>query len=135
MSIKDHGQGFSATLGVPEHAALAVGRGGVLGGFDGLFHREILVVRRQHLKGVLTVHIEADEVFQNIQKAPLFEYPLKEGVKLGVLGILIAAVLGFPLHETILAGGDSARLGSGQVAHDTDLIIDEHGRDLVHIVA
>lgn len=105
MGIKDHGQGLAAALGVPEHAALAVGHCGVLGRFDGLFHREILVVRRQHLKGVLPVHIEADEVFQNIQKAHLFKHPLKEGVELGVLGVFIAAVLGFPLHEAILTGG------------------------------
>ena len=66
VGIKDHGQGLAAALGVPEHAALAVSLDGVSGGFDGLLHREILVVCRQHLEGVLPVYIEADEVFQNV---------------------------------------------------------------------
>ena len=120
---------------MPKHAALAVGHGGVLGGLDSLLHCEILVVRRQHLEGVLPVYIETDEVFQNVQKAALFKQPLKEGIKLGVLGIFVAAIFGFPLHKAILARGDSTRLGGGQVAHDADCVVDEQGRDLIHIVA
>ncbi len=135
MGIKDHGQGFSAALSVPEHAALTVRHGGVSGGFDGFLHGEILVVRRHHLEGVLPIHIKADKVFQNVQKARLFKHPLKEGVELGVLGILIAAVPGLPLHEAVLAGGDGARPGGGQIAHDADLVVDKQGGDLIHIVA
>ena len=73
VGIEHHGQGLAAALGVPEDAALAVGDGGVTGGFDGLFHGEILVIARQNLKGVGAVHIEADEVAENVQKPPLFK--------------------------------------------------------------
>ena len=120
---------------MPEHAALAVGDSGVLGGFDGLFHGEILMIARQNLEGVGTVHIEADEIAEDIQKPRLFKDALKEGVKLGVQGVFVAAVPGLPRHEAILAGGDGARLGGGEVAHDTDLVVDKQGRDLVHVVS
>ena len=135
MGIEHHGQGFSAALGMPEHAALAIGYGGMPGGFDGLFHGEILMIARQNLEGVGAVHIEADEVAQDVQKPRLFKDALKEGVKLGVLGVFVAAILGLPLHEAVLAGGDGARLGGGQVAHDAHLIVDEQRRNLVHVVA
>ena len=62
VGIEHHGQRLTAALGVPEHAALAVGDGGVLGGFDSFLYSEILVVARQNLKGVGPVHIETDEV-------------------------------------------------------------------------
>ena len=68
-------------------------------------------------------------------KLRLFKDALKEGVKLGMLGVFVAAILGLPLHEAVLAGGDGARLGGGQVAHDAHLIVDEQGRNLVHVVA
>ena len=135
VGIKDHRQGFAAALRVPEHAALAVGRGGAPGGFDGLPHREILVIRRQHLEGVLPVHVEADEVSQDVQETGLPEQPLKEGVKLCVLRVPVIAVLRLPRHEAVFAGSDGARLGGGQVAHHANLIVDEERRDLMHVVA
>ena len=103
MGIEHHGQRLTAALGVPEHAALAVSDGGVFGGFDGLFHREILVIACQNLKGVGTVHVEADKVLENIQEPLLLENSLKEGIELGGLCVLVAAVLGFPGHEAVLA--------------------------------
>ena len=118
----------------PEHAALAVGDGGVLGGFDGLFHCEILVIACQDLKGVGAVHVEADKVLENIQEALLLEDAFKEGIELGGLSVLVAAVLGFPGHEAVLARGNGARLGGGHVTHDADLIVDEQGRNLMHVV-
>ena len=72
---------------------------------------------------------------EDVQKTLFLKDALKEGVKLGILGVFVAAVLGFPRHKAVLARGDGARLGSGQVAHDTDLVVDEQGRDLVHVVA
>ena len=92
-------------------------------------------VTGQQTEGVGAVHIEADEVAQDVQKPRLFKDALKEGVKLGMLGVFVAAVLGLPLHEAVLAGGDGARLGGSQVAHDAHLIVDEQRRNLVHVVA
>ena len=123
MGVKDHGQGLSAALGVPEHAALAVGLGGVLGGGNGLAHGEILVIPRQDFKGLFPVQVKADEVFQDVQKPLFLKDTLKKGVKLGRLGVLIAAVLGFPRHEAVLAGGDGARLGGVHIADDTHLVV------------
>ena len=134
MGIEDHGQRLAAALRMPEYAALTVGDSGMFGGFHSLFHREILVIARQNLEGVGSVHIEADKVLENIQKPLLFKDALKEGVKLGGLGVLVAAVLGFPFHEAVLAGGDGACPGGEKIAHDADLIVDEQARDLVHIV-
>lgn len=37
MGIEHHGQGFSAALGMPEHAALAIGYGGMPGGSMAFF--------------------------------------------------------------------------------------------------
>ena len=125
MGIEHHGQGLVAALSVPEHAALAVGNGGVLCGFNGFLHCKILVIARQDFKGVGPVHIEADKIPEDVQEPLFLEDALKEGVKLGILGVLIAAVLGFPLHEAVFPGGDCTRLGGGEVAHDTDLVVDK----------
>ena len=62
VGIEHHGQGLAAALGVPEHAALTVGDGGVFGGFDSLLYREILVIGGKDFEGVGPVHIEADKV-------------------------------------------------------------------------
>ena len=134
VGIEHHGQRLTAALSVPEHAALTVGDSGVLGGFNGLFYREILVIARQNFKGVGPVYIEADKVPEDIQEPLFLKNALKEGIKLGILGILIAAVLGLPLHKAVFPGGDSTCLGGSQVAHDTDLVIDEQGRDLMDVI-
>lgn len=88
----------------------------------------------QDLKGVGAVHVEADKVLENIQKPLLLEDAFKEGIELGGLSVLVTAVLGFPGHEAVLARGNGARLGGGHVAHDADLIVDEQGRNLMHII-
>ena len=135
MGIKHHRQGLTAALGMPEHAALAVGDGGVLGGFDSLLYCKILVVACQDLKGIGPVHIKANKVLEDVQEPLFLEDALKEGVKLGILGIFVTAILGFPLHKAVFPGGNGARLGGGQVTHNADLVVDKQGRDLVHIVA
>ena len=135
MGIEHHGQGLAAALGMPEHAALTVGDGGIFGGFHGLFHREILVIPRQNFEGVGPVHIEADKVLEDVQKTLFLKDTLKKGVELGGLGVLVAAILGFPLHEAVLAGGDGTSFGGGQVTHNTNLVVNKQGRDFVHIVA
>ena len=135
MGVKDHGEGLAAPLGMPKHAALAVGLGGAPGGGNGFSHREILVVPRQDFEGVLAVLIKADKIFQDIQKAGLFKQALEEGIKLGVPGVLVAAVGGFPGHVPVLAGGDGPGLGGGEVAHDTDGVVGKEGGQLVDVVA
>ena len=65
---------------MPEHAALAVDDGGVPGGFNNLFHREILMIACQNLKGVGAVHVETDKALENIQKSPFLEDSLKKGI-------------------------------------------------------
>ena len=50
-------------------------------------------------------------------------------------GVFVSAVLGFPLHEAVKAGGDGARAVGGKVADDADGVVDEQGRDVLHIVA
>ena len=63
---------------MPEHAALAIGDGGVPGGFNNPFHREILMIACQNPKGVGTVHVETDKVLEHIQKSLLLEDSLKK---------------------------------------------------------
>ena len=106
----------------------------MFGGFDGFFHGKILVIGCQNLKSIGAVHVEADKVLENIQEALLLEDSFKEGIELSGLCILVTAVLCFPGHEAVLAGGDGARLGGGHVTHDADLIVDEQGRNLMHVV-
>ena len=52
-----------------------------------------------------------------------------------MLGVLVAAVLGLPLHEAVFPGGDGAGLGGSEVAHHADGVVDEQRGDLVHVVA
>ena len=61
------------------------------------------------------------------------EHALIEGVELRVCRVLIAAVLGFPLHETVKAGSDGACLVCGQVADHADGIVVEDGHLLAFV--
>ena len=72
---------------------------------------------------------------EDVQKTLFLKDALKEGVELGGLDIFVVAVFGFPLHEAVLAGGNGACFGGGKITHHADLIVDEKGRNLVHIVA
>ena len=135
MGIEHHRQRFPAALCMPEHAAFSICDGGMLGGFDCFLYSEILMISGKHFECLLAVHVEADKVFQDVEKTILLKYTFKESVKLSVLGVLIASVRRFPLHVAIFAGGKRSSFRSAHVAHDADCIINEHGRNLIHIVA
>ena len=110
MCIEYHRQGFSTALRMPEHAALTIRFRSASGRCYRLIDRKILMVSCQNLKLLCTLIRKANEVLYDIQKACLFKNALKEGIKLSVLGILVAAVLGLPLHEAIFTGCDRAGL-------------------------
>lgn len=116
MRIKHHRQRFSAALRVPEHTALAVRFGGNFGFFDCFPHCEILMISRQNLELLLPIAREQDKVFQDVQQPLFLEYSLIEGVKLRVGGVLIIALLRFPLHETVKPGSNRTCFVGGQVA-------------------
>ena len=58
------------------------------------------MISGKNFERVLSVHIEADKVLDDVKKAALFKQSLEKGVKLGILRILIAAVRGLPLPYT-----------------------------------
>ena len=69
---------------------------------------------------------KANEIFDNIEQPHLVEHSFNEGVELGELRILIAAVLRFPLHKAVFAGSDRSRFGCKLIAHNADSVINEH---------
>lgn len=135
MGVEDHGQGLAAALGVPEDAALAVGGGGGHRFLHRLADGEVLVIPGQNLNRLLGVAGKEDEILQNVQQPLPLEHTLVEGVKLGIGGVLIAAVFGLPLHEAVQAGGDGARPVGGQVADNADGVVDKQGGDVLDVVA
>ena len=135
VGVKDHRQRLSAALRMPEDPALSVCFGCVQGGRYRFLHGKILVVSCQDLKCVLPVHVKADEVLENIQKAFLLKDPLEEGIKRCVLRVFIAPVGCLPGHETVLTRRDGTSLRSAHVAHHADGIVNKQRRDFVHIVS
>ena len=101
MRIKHHRQRFSAALRVPEHTALAVRFGGNFGFFDCFPHREILMISRQNLELLLSISREQNKIFQDVQQPLFLEYPLIEGIKLRIGGVLVIAIICFLLHVTV----------------------------------
>ena len=134
MSIEHHGQRLSATLGMPKHTTFAVGNGGMLRGFDCFSDCKILMISSQNLKSIGAAYIKADKILDDVQQAFFLENAFKEGVKLSSLGIFIAAVLGFPLHETLFTGGNGSCTGSGHIAYHADCIIVKQRRYFVLII-
>ena len=106
VGVEDHGQRFSTALGMPEYAAFPISPGSALSGSNSLFDGKILMISGKNFESVLPIHVETDEVFENIKKPIFLKQALKEGVKLGVLGILIAAICGLPFHISIFPGSD-----------------------------
>ena len=49
---------------------------------------------------------KTDKVLYYVKQTLFLKDALKEGIKLCVLGVFVAAVLCFPLHKAVLAGGD-----------------------------
>ena len=92
------------------------------------------MVSCQNLELFCTLIRETNEVLYDIQQAHLFKDTLKEGIKLSVLSILVAAILGLPLHETIFTGCDRTGLRSHKITHDADTIVDKHGWNLMHVI-
>jgi hypothetical protein len=71
MGVKHHRQGFTAALGMPEHAV----RGGRLcGGSGGFPHGEILVIRAKDF----CIAGKADEVFNDVEQPRLVEDALNK---------------------------------------------------------
>ena len=81
VGVENHRQGFPAALRMPENAALAVCLGRVLGGRDGLFDGEILMISGKDFERILAIHIEADKVFKDVEETLLFKQTLKKGIK------------------------------------------------------
>ena len=63
------------------------------------------------------------------------EHSFKECIKLCVLCILVASIDRFPFHEAIFAGSNCTGFGGHLVTHNADGVINEHGRDFLHVVA
>ena len=93
------------------------------------------MVSSKDFEGPRSLLGKADKVLDDVQQPFFLEHPLKEGVELGVLRILIATVFRFPLHKAIFTGGNRSGFGGKLVAHHADSVIDEHGGYFVHIVS
>ena len=119
---------------MPEHTTLTISNGSSFGRFDCFSHGEILMITSQYFEGVHTFVGKTDEVLYQIKQSLLLEHPLKEGIKLCVLCVLIASIDRFPFHEAIFAGSNRTGFGCHLVTHNADGIIDEHGRDFLHVV-
>ena len=108
MSIEHHRQRLSAALGVPKHC--------------------------KYLKRVDTLVRKANKVFDYIKQSCLLEHTLKESIKLCILRVFIVAVFCFPLHKAVFTGGDRTRFRGQLVAHYANCVVNEHWRNLNHIV-
>ena len=123
---KHHRQRLSAALRMPKDAALTVGNSGFLCRDDCFSDCKILMVSRKDFEDLRSLVREADKVLDNIKQPFFLEHTLKEGVKLCVLCVFIAAVFCFPLHKAVFAGGDCACFRGELVAHYADCIVDKH---------
>ena len=119
---------------MPEYAALAIGFCGDNGFFYGFADGKILVVSGQNLRRTLLAYRKTDEIFEDIQKPLALEYAFIEGVKLRKGGVFIIAVLRFPFHKAVEAGGNRARLVGAQVADHANRIVVKDARNILHIV-
>ena len=135
MGIEHHGQRLAAALRMPEHAALAVRGRGYLRLFNGAAHGEILMIAGEDLYGVRRVVGKQYEVLDDVQQPVALEHTLIEGVELGKGCVLVAAVLGLPLHEAVQPGSDGSGLVGAQVADDAEGIVIKHAGDVLHVVA
>ena len=135
MSIEHHRQGLTATLSMPEHTTLTVSNSSSFGRLNSLSYGEILMIASQNLKGINTLVREADKILYQVKQSFFLEHTFKESIKLSVLRILIASINGFPFHETIFAGSNRTGFGCHLVTHNTDGIVNEHGWDLLHVIA
>ena len=102
VGVENHGQRHPTALRMPENAALAVGLRRTPGGRDGLFDGEILMIPGQNFERVLSVHIETDKVFEDVEETLLLEQSLKKDIKIDKLRVSIVAVCCFPLHVLFL---------------------------------
>ena len=63
------------------------------------------------------------------------EDTLKKRVKLSILCVFVVSVRCFPLHKSILAGGDCSGFRRKLVRHNEDSVVDKQRGNIVHIVA
>ena len=135
MRVEHHGKRLAAPLSMPEHAALPVRSGRLLGSFYCLAYGEILVITGKDLDRVVVVARKADKVTQYIQKPLFVEHALVEGVELRISVVFVSAVLALPLHETVKPRGYGARPGRGQVAYHDKGVIDKQRGYVMKIIA
>ena len=135
VRIKDHREGLTTALGMPEHTALTVGFCSNLCFFYSLLDRKVLVIACKNLYVLLAIVREENEVLQNVQQAILLEHSFIESIKCCVGSILIIAILGLPFHEAIKTGCNSTRFIGGKITDDANSVIVEYRRDVLHVVA
>ena len=117
---------------MPEHTTLAIRFSGNFGFFDGFSHCKILVIPRQNLELLLSIAREQNKVFQDVQQPLFLEHSLVESIKLRIGGVLVIAILCFPLHETVKPGSNRTCFVGGQVADHADgVIIDMEGMSCI----
>ena len=134
MGIEYHRQGLAAALCMPEHATFTIGNGSSLGRLNCFSYGKILMIASQNLKGIHALVREADKILYQVKQTLFLEHTLKESIKLSVLRIFIAAIDGFPFHEAIFTRSNRTGFRSHLVTHNADGIVNEHGRDLLHVV-
>ena len=83
--VERHEQALAGTLGVPDHAHLAVafGRGSTHRAFHGVSHGVILMIARDDLGNARSGIAKDREIADQIEKPPLFEHPLDQHGHLG----------------------------------------------------
>ena len=89
----------------------------------------------KYFKRIDTLVRKANKVFDYIKQSFLLEHTLKECIKLRILRVFVVAVFCFPLHKAVFTGGDRTRFGGQLVAHYANCVVNEHRRNLNHIVA
>ena len=69
------------------------------------------------------VEVEADVVFQNVDKALSHEHALEEGGVVGYQLGFVVAVLRLPFHESLKFRGDGASLALGKVGYHAEGVV------------
>ena len=120
---------------MPEHTALTIGNSSFFRGLNRFLNCKILMIACKYLNFFRAVIGEADKVLDNIKKAFFLEYTLKKRVKLSILCVFVVSVRCFPLHKSILSGGDCSGFRRKLVRHNEDSVVDKQRGNIVHIVA
>ena len=131
--VEGHGQALARSLGVPDHAdpLVALGRGGADRAGDGLVDRVVLVIAGQLLPDGRPVHLEDDEVADEVQEPLPVEDPLEQDFELGrVRRGDVDAVDRPPGHEPLPVRCDRPDPGVQAVGDDHHLVEGEQAGDV-----